>query len=102
MIDYRKVNDSIPDDKFPLPNIPDILDSESIYFSHLDMHQGFYQVKFNPKCRNITSFITSTGQYQMKRLPMALKISPSAFSRVMSIAMSCLTYEKCFIYCDDY
>lgn len=103
VVDYRKVNDSIQDDKFPLPNINEILDSlsGSVYFSHLDLHQGFYQCSTKPECRNITSFATSTGQYQMKRLPMGLKISPSAFSRVMSIAMSGLNYEKCFIYCDD-
>lgn len=93
----------IQDDKFPLPNITEILDSLSgcIYFTHLDLYQGFYQVSLNPESRNITSFATSTGQYRMKRLAMGLKISPSAFSRVMSIAMSGLTFEKCFIYCDD-
>ena len=37
----------------------------------------------------------------MKRLPMGLKISPSAFSRLMTIAMAGLNYEKCFIYLDD-
>ena len=103
VIDYRKVNDSIQDDKFPLPNITEILDSlsGSIYFTHLDLHQGFFQLSIKPECRNITSFSTSTGQYQMKRLPMGLKISPSVFSRVMSVAMSGLTYEQCFQYCDD-
>lgn len=103
VIDYRKVNDSIQDDKFPLPNITEILDSlsGSVCFSHLDLQQGFYQVNLKPESRDITSFSTSTGQYRMKRLPMGLKISPSAFSRVMSIAMSGLTFNKCFIYCDD-
>lgn len=37
----------------------------------------------------------------MKRLPMGLKISPSSFSRVMTLAMSGLNMEKCFIYLDD-
>lgn len=103
VVDYRKVNDSIQDDKFPLPNITEILDSlsGSVYFTHLDLHQGFYQASLKPESRNITSFATNTGHYQMKRLPMGLKISPSAFSRMMSIAMSGLTYEQLFIYCDD-
>lgn len=48
-----------------------------------------------------TSFSTNRGQYQMKRLPMGLKTSPNAFSRLMTIAMSGLNYEKCFIYLDD-
>jgi RNase H-like domain found in reverse transcriptase/Reverse transcriptase (RNA-dependent DNA polymerase) len=37
----------------------------------------------------------------MKRLPMGLKISPSAFSRMMTIALAGLNYEKCFVYLDD-
>lgn len=103
VVDYRKLNDCIQDDKFPLPNITEILDSlsGSICFSHLDLQQGFYQVNLKPGSRDITSFSTSEGQYRMKRLPMGLKISPNAFSRAMSIALSGLTFEKCFVYCDD-
>lgn len=103
VVDYRKLNEKIQDDKFPLPNINEILDSLSgaIYFTHLDLSQSYYQVTLTPDSRNITAFTTNTGQYQMKRLPMGLKISPSAFSRVMTVAMSGLTYEKCFIYLDD-
>lgn len=103
VVDYRKLNDCIVDDKFPLPSITDILDSlsGSVYFSHLDLNQGYYQVALDENSREYTAFTTSTGQYQMKRLPMGLKTSPSAFSRVMSVAMSGLTYDKCFIYLDD-
>lgn len=103
VIDYRKVNLDIVDDKFPLPNITDIFDSlaGAIYFSHLDLAQGYYQLELNEESRKMTAFSTPDGQYQMKRLPMGLKISPSAFSRVMSIAMSGLTFSRCFIYLDD-
>lgn len=103
VIDYRKLNEIIQDDKFPLPSIVEILDSlsGSIYFSHLDLYSGYYQVSLEPSSRKYTSFCTSTGQFQMKRLPMGLKVSPSAFSRVMSVAMSGLNFEKCFIYLDD-
>lgn len=103
VVDYRKLNETIHDDKFPLPNIADILDSlsGSILFSHLDLNQGFYQIPISSDSKKVTAFTTNTGQYQMKRLPMGLKISPSAFSRAMTVAMSGLTYEKCFVYLDD-
>lgn len=102
VVDYRKLNERIKDDKFPLPNISDILDSLSgaVYFTHLDLNQSYYQVNLNPESRKYTAF-TTNKQYQMKRLPMGLKISPSAFSRVMTVAMSGLNYEKCLIYLDD-
>lgn len=68
VIDYRKVNLDIVDDKFPLPNITDIFDSlaGAIYFSHLDLAQGYYQLELNEESRKITAFSTPEGQYQMK------------------------------------
>lgn len=101
VIDYRKLNNCIEDDKFPLPDITDILESlsGSIYFTHLDLHQGYYNVKLEENSRKFTSFYS--GQYQMTRMPMGLKTSPSSFSRMMNIALAGLTYDKCLIYCDD-
>lgn len=103
VIDYRLLNRQIRDDKFPLPCIDEILDSLSgaIYFSHLDLSQGYYQVELDPKSRPYTAFTTDNGQYQLTRLPMGLKISPNAFSRAMTLAMSGLNYESCFVYLDD-
>lgn len=101
VVDYRKLNNCICEDKYPLPNITEILDSLSgcVYFSHLDMKNGYYQCDLEPDSRKYTAFCS--GQYQMTRMPMGLKTSPNAFSRLMNIAMSGLTYEKCLIYLDD-
>lgn len=65
VIDYRQLNNRIQDDKFPLPNITEILDSLSgaIYFSHLDLFSGYYQVSLDEKSRNCTAFCS--GQYQI-------------------------------------
>lgn len=77
--------------------------SGSIYYTHLDLYNGFYNVelekdsKYN-KCK-YTAFCS--GQYQMVRMPMGLKTSPGSFSRMMNMALAGLTYEKCFIYIDD-
>lgn len=103
VIDYRLLNKQIIDDKFPLPCISEILDSLSgaIYFSHLDLSQGYYQLELHKNSRKYTAFTTNEGQFQMKRLPMGLKVSPSAFSRLMTVALSGLNYESCFIYLDD-
>lgn len=72
-----------------------------MYFSQLDLSQAYYQANLAPECRKYTAFTTPTGQYQMTRLPMGLKISPSSFSRLMTVAMSELTYEKLFVYLDN-
>lgn len=101
VVDYRKLNNCIQEDKFPLPNINEILDSlsGSIYFSHLDLFSGYYQVKLDEESRKCTAF--ASGQYQLTRMPMGLKTSPSSFSRMITIAMSGLIHEKCLVYLDD-
>lgn len=101
VIDYRKLNNCIVDDKYPLPDITEILESlsGSIYFSHLDLHRGYYNVKLDENSRKFTAF--ASGQFQMTRMPMGLKTSPSSFSRMMNVALAGLTYEKCLIYLDD-
>jgi RNase H-like domain found in reverse transcriptase/Reverse transcriptase (RNA-dependent DNA polymerase)/Integrase zinc binding domain/Integrase core domain/Retroviral aspartyl protease len=103
VIDYRRLNEQILDDKFPLANITDILDSlgRAVYFSTLDLSQGYYQLEIEKKDRQCTAFVTDKGQYQMRKLPMGLKISPSAFSRLMTVALADLNYDKCFVYLDD-
>lgn len=103
VVDYRKVNTVIEDDKFPLPNIDEIIDalSGAKYFTHLDLSQGYYQCSLRPEDRPVTAFSTPSGQYQMTRLPMGLKVSPSIFSRLMTTAMSGLNGEQCLIYLDD-
>lgn len=66
--------------------------------------QGYYQ-GFGAQQPKLSAFTTNSGQYQMKRLVMGLKTSPSAFSRMMSeaiyLSMSGLTFDKCFVYQDD-
>lgn len=53
-------------------------------------------------CTTVKSCVAfNSGQFQMKRMPMGLKTRPSAFSRMISLAMSGLTYEKCLVYLDD-
>jgi RNase H-like domain found in reverse transcriptase/Reverse transcriptase (RNA-dependent DNA polymerase) len=103
VIDYRRLNESIADEKFPLANITDILDSlaGAVYFSTFDLSQGFYQLAIKQEHRGCTAFVTDKGQYQKCKLPMGLKISPSAFSRMMTIALAGLNYENCFVYLDD-
>ena len=103
VIDYRELNERIVADKFPLPNITEILDSLSgaTMFTHLDLSAGYYQVELEDDSRPCTAFVTDSGQWQLKRLPMGLKISPSVFSRLMTIALSGLSPEACFVYLDD-
>jgi RNase H-like domain found in reverse transcriptase/Reverse transcriptase (RNA-dependent DNA polymerase)/Integrase zinc binding domain/Integrase core domain len=103
VIDYRELNKQVEDDKFPIPLITDILDSlgKCVYFSTLDLTQGYYQVELEDESRPCTAFSTANQHYQLTRLPMGLKTSPAQFSRIMSLALSGLTQVNCWVYLDD-
>lgn len=49
-MDYRKLNEKTVDDKYPLPNITEILDKlgKCQYFTTLDLASGFHQIEVHP------------------------------------------------------
>lgn len=103
VIDYRKLNDVIEDDKFPIPDINEILDGlgRAKYFSTLDLDQGYYQVPLHEKSRPYTAFTTPDGRFQLTRLPMGLKVSPAIFSRLMMFILGDFIGKICYVYLDD-
>lgn len=84
VIDYRKLNEVTVDDKFPIPNIDQILDrlGRAQYFTTLDLAKGFHQVLVNENDRQKTAFSTPYGHYEYIRMPFGLKKCPFHFSTI--------------------
>lgn len=103
VMDYRKLNDVLEDDKFPIASINEILDGMkgARVYSTLDLNQGYFQVGLKKWCRGITAFSTSDGHFQMKKLPMGIKTAPAIFSRIMQTILQSLIGKICFVYLDD-
>ena len=103
VIDYRKVNDKSIPDKFPLPNITDILDKlgKAQYLSTLDLATGFHKIEMEPSDVPKTAFSTDTGRYEFKRMPFGLKNAPSTFQRVMNNVLRGQQNEICSVYLDN-
>jgi len=102
-IDYRKVNDLIKKDKFPLPKVDTCLDmlNGSRYFSSCDLHHGYWQTVLDERDRDKTTFVTRTGQWRFKVFSFGLCNAPSQFARTMELMLSGLTYDVCLVYLDD-
>lgn len=102
-VDYRALNRKLIPDKFPLPRIDEILDGlgNAKYFSVVDLYSGYHQIPITENSRKYTAFTADIGHYQWKVLPFGLNIAPASFMRMMTLAFSGLTPEKCFIYMDD-
>lgn len=103
VIDFRGLNAKTIDDKFPLPNITDILDKlgRSQYFSTLDLVSGFHQVEMHPDSVAKTAFSTETGHFEFLRMPFGLKNSPPTFQRVMNNILRGIQNETALVYLDD-
>lgn len=103
VVDFRKVNEKTVDDKYPIPNINDVLDKlgNCHYFTTLDLASGFYQVQMNPEDIHKTAFNVEHGHFEFLRMPMGLKNSPSTFQRVMDNVLRDLQNVICLVYLDD-
>ncbi|XP_050507921.1 uncharacterized protein LOC126885399 [Diabrotica virgifera virgifera] len=103
VIDYRKLNECTIDDKYPLPNISDLLDQlgKCQYFTTLDLASGFHQIEIDPKDIPKTAFSVENGHYEFTRMPFGLKNAPSTFQRVMDNILLGILNERCLVYMDD-
>lgn len=103
VVDFRKVNEKTVDDKYPIPNINDVLDKlgNCHYFTTLDLASGFYQVEMSPEDIQKTAFNVEHGHFEFLRMPMGLKNSPSTFQRVMDNVLRDLQNVVCLVYLDD-
>ncbi|GFW83356.1 retrovirus-related Pol polyprotein from transposon 412 [Trichonephila clavipes] len=95
-IDYRKLNQKLVKDKFPLPLIEDVLDTlqEAKVYSTLDLRNGLFHADVDEDCRKYTSFIVPDGQFEFNKVPFRLSTSPGVFQRYVSSIFRDLTRKK--------
>lgn len=85
-IDYRKVNEIIIKDRYPLPLIEDQLDQlkDAKLFTTLDLRNGFFHVTVDKESRKYTAFLIHSGQYCFLKVPFGLCNSPAVFQRFIN------------------
>lgn len=103
VIDYRKLNEKTIDDRYPIPNITDILDKlgRCMYFTTLDLASGFHQIEVDSRDIEKTAFNVENGHYEFLRMPFGLRNAPSTFQRVMDNVLREHIGIRCLVYMDD-
>ena len=80
-IDYRKLNNSLVKDSYPLPRIEDIFATfgKSNFFSILDLKSGYHQISIAPEDREKTAFCTRTSLFEINNMPFGIASAPAIF-----------------------
>ena len=84
-IDYRDLNSVTIKNKYPLPNINELLDrlGTAKWFSKFDLASGYHQVRINPDDIEKTAFTTRYGSFEWFVVPFGLTNAPSFFMQLM-------------------
>lgn len=103
-VDYRRLNNKIIKDRYPLPLIEDQLDKlqGARIFSTLDLKNGFFHVAMDEESIKYTSFITPEAQYEFMKTPFGLCIAPPIFQRFINyVFKDIMRMGYLLIYMDD-
>ncbi|XP_017464253.1 PREDICTED: RNA-directed DNA polymerase homolog, partial [Rhagoletis zephyria] len=102
--DYRKLNQKIVKDNFPMVLIDDVLErlQSSKIFTTLDLANGFFHVPVAAESRKFTSFVTHHGQFEFLYVPFGISNSPAVFCRfVSSVFRDLIQNGTIVVYMDD-
>ena len=102
-VDFRKINNVIKKDLYPIPRIDDTLENlqGASIFTTLDMKNSFHQIPLAENSREYTAFRTISGNYQFRSVPQGLNVSSAAFTRACNIAFTSQIGKFMYAYIDD-
>lgn len=100
-IDYRKLNEKVIPDKYPMPRIEDIIDNlyGNKFFSVFDVRSGFWHVRMKENDIQKTAFVTQMGHYEWLVMPFGYKNAPAIFQRAVR---SMIEKHKLSRFCHNY
>ncbi len=91
-INYAPLNKRTIPDRYPLPNINEMLSS---------FWGSKWQIQLRKKDRPKTAFLTRSGQYQFKVMPFGLNNAPATFQRLMNKVLRQFIGKFVQVYLDD-
>lgn len=102
VVDFRPINSLTPQDAYPLPSIPELLNTAPghKWYIKFDVDSAFHLIPVAPEDRHKTAFVTSLGLYQWTCMPFGLKNAPATFQRMIDSILSPVRHF-CRAFMDD-
>ena len=99
--DYRRLNASTDDDRYPLPHIQDFNNhlAGCTVFSKIDLVRGYHQIPMAPSSIAKTAVITPFGLWEFLRMPFGVKNVAQSFQRLMDGILRDVPFAS--VYLDD-
>ncbi len=106
VFDFRQTNRSIKLTSFPLPTLPQIIDtvgeSGGVLFTSIDLYSGFNNMILDAGSRDKTAFVTPDNRnMEFNRMPQGLSVSPIHFQKCMQKVLNQLAPATVLCYQDD-